>query len=73
MANTKQTAKKKTVKTRKRVSRNIEKGQVHITTSFNNNLLAHLEDWGLKALRKAHLLLLKLALNRQEKLRLTTV
>ena len=38
MANVK-TAKKKVVKTRKRVSRNIEKGQVHITTSFNNNLI----------------------------------
>ncbi len=37
--NTKTTAKKKTVKTRKRVSRNVEKGQVHITTSFNNNII----------------------------------
>ena len=39
MANTKTTAKKKTVKTRKRVSRNIGEGQVHITTSFNNNII----------------------------------
>lgn len=40
MANVKSAAKKKpAAKTRKRVSRNIEKGQVHITTSFNNNLI----------------------------------
>ena len=38
MANVK-SAKKKAVKTRKRVSRNIDKGQVHITTSFNNNII----------------------------------
>ena len=38
MANVK-SAKKKTTKTRKRVSRNIDKGQVHITTSFNNNII----------------------------------
>ena len=40
MANVKKTdAKKKVAKTRKRVSRNIDKGQCHITTSFNNNLI----------------------------------
>ena len=40
MANVKNTAdKKKTAKTRKRVNRNIDKGQVHITTSFNNNIV----------------------------------
>ena len=40
MANVKtSTGKKKVVKTRKRISRNIEKGQVHITTSFNNNII----------------------------------
>ena len=38
MANVKSNAKKK-VATRKRVSRNIDKGQVHITTSFNNNII----------------------------------
>lgn len=32
--------KKKATKTRKRVSRNIEKGQVHITTSFNNTIVS---------------------------------
>lgn len=37
MASAKQTNKKKTVKTRKKIVRNVEKGQVHITTSFNNN------------------------------------
>ena len=39
MANAKATVKKKVVKTRKRVARNVEKGQVHITTSFNNNII----------------------------------
>lgn len=37
---TKTTNKKGATKTRKRVSRNIEKGQVHITTSFNNNIIS---------------------------------
>ena len=39
MANVKNAGKKKAVKARKRVSRNIDKGQVHITTSFNNNII----------------------------------
>ena len=38
MANVK-SAKKKAVKTRKRVSRNIDKGQVHIQSSFNNTIV----------------------------------
>ncbi len=47
MANTKtNNTKKKTVKTRKRVSRNIDKGQVHITTSFNNNIIVFTDTQG---------------------------
>ena len=33
------TTKKTNVKTKKRVSRNISQGQVHIKTSFNNNIV----------------------------------
>ena len=48
MANTKTNTntKKKTVKTKKRVSRNIEKGQVHITTSLNNNIIVFTDMQG---------------------------
>ena len=47
MANVKSAAaKKKAVKTRKRVNRNIEKGQVHITTSFNNNIIVFTDTQG---------------------------
>ncbi len=40
------TKSKKTTKTRKRVSRNIEQGQVHITTSFNNNIIVFTDMQG---------------------------
>ena len=47
MANVKSAAaKKKVAKTRKRVNRNIEKGQVHITTSFNNNIIVFTDTQG---------------------------
>ena len=71
--------KKTTTRVRKRVSKNISNGQVHIKTSFNNTIVTFSDaegnviSWcssgklGLKAQRKAHLLLLKHALKRLQR------
>ena len=46
MAKTKVTKKPTTTRTRKRVSKNISQGQVHIKTSFNNTIVTFTDSEG---------------------------